>query len=216
MSRMYLGMHSLGDVLAGVLLSAVILPPVVTFVHLTDTYLVTDPWSPVTTLLLSITAIIIFPCAQWSASAATAVDVLGCYQGVILGQWGLHCLGHVSIIHHHSLSMAIPAPDMGDILMMMLRVIIGGSIAGLFRILIKPVTIQLATAIIKPDSSLKYSTPLIISKVKNAFLIKHSSLIYLHFITVHYMDECLFLCDILVSFDIQYSGHSTRIILCRK
>ena len=94
MSRMYLGMHSLGDVLTGVLLSIVILPPVLTFVHLTDTHLVSDPWSPVTTMLLSITAIIIFPCRKWSPSAATAVDVLGCYQGVILGQWCLHS-GHV-------------------------------------------------------------------------------------------------------------------------
>lgn len=169
MSRMYLGMHSLGDVLTGVLLSIVILPPVLTFVHLTDTHLVSDPWSPVTTMLLSITAIIIFPCRKWSPSAATAVDVLGCYQGVILGQWCLHSLGHISIIHHHSLSLAIPAPDTGDITMMTLRIIIGGLIASLLRILMKPVTTKLATAVIKPDPSVKYSTPIIISKVREQF-----------------------------------------------
>ena len=86
---MYLGMHSLGDVVAGVVLTLLLLPPLITFVHLTDEFLTTDPRSPLTTLLITITSVIIFPRSpgqQWSASAATAVDVLGCYQGVILGQ----------------------------------------------------------------------------------------------------------------------------------
>lgn len=168
-SRMYLGMHSLGDVVAGVVLTLLLLPPLITFVHLTDEFLTTDPRSPLTTLLITITSIIIFPSSpgqQWSASAATAVDVLGCYQGVILvGQWCLHYAGHISIINHQTLSLPIPVPDSHLLIIMMLRILVGGLVAVIFRITIKPVTQTILQQIFKEsDKSAKYNTPRIISK----------------------------------------------------
>ena len=80
-SRMYLGMHSLGDVVAGLILSGVLLPPTLAFVHVSDKFFLQHPLSPLLVLTITLTAIFIFPCpSTWSPSAVTAIDVLACYQ----------------------------------------------------------------------------------------------------------------------------------------
>ena len=142
-SRMYLGMHSLADILAGLLLSALLMPSVLYLVSLSDKFLLISPLAPLTSLSASLLALVLFPSTpahHWSPSATTAVDVLGCYQGVQLGQWCLFRLGLVQIIHHSSLTITITRPDLSAILLIIARLLTGGAVAVTVRTVVKPAT----------------------------------------------------------------------------
>ena len=182
-SRMYLGMHSLGDVLAGLSLSAILLPPVLTFVHVADEFLLQSPVAPVVTLSLTLISITIFPCSAWSPSAITAVDVLGCYQGAQLGQWMFFRLGYLEIFYHQHLSIVIPSPSTEEVLLMMLRVIIGGFISVLVLVTVKPASHKIVNRLMQDKSESGsvnkqiYTTSRVISKV---IINKQISMNYVH------------------------------------
>ena len=167
-------MHSLGDILAGLLLSVLLLPPVLYLVNLTDVFLVQSILAPPIVLLASILLIMAFPYPEsdfWSPSAVTTVDVLGCYHGAHLGQWTLFSLGLVQMIQHEELSTDVLMPDMRQTGLMLLRVMIGALTAGLVRMVTKPRLLRFAEAL-SPSSSKKemnpknkYTTSVIIGKV---------------------------------------------------
>ena len=177
-SRMYLGMHSLGDILAGLLISVLLLAPVLYLVNVTDVFLVQSPLAPPIVLVLSILLIWAFPYPEsdfWSPSAVTTVDVLGCYHGAHLGQWTLFSLGLIKMIHHPELSTDIMMPDMKQTGLMLVRVIIGGLTAAVVRMVVKPRLQKLAENI-SPSSSKKefsqknkYTTSMIMGKVNEIF-----------------------------------------------
>ena len=169
---MYLGMHSLGDILAGLCLSVLLLPPVLYLVDVTDVFLVQSPAAPLTTLLLSLLLVWAFPYPEtdfWSPSAVTTVDVLGCYHGAHLGQWTMFSLGLVKMIHHKELSIDIQMPNVTQTGLMLLRLILGGFIAGVVRTVIKPRLQQLAGKFApskrKTNQKNKYTTSMIMAKV---------------------------------------------------
>ena len=173
-SRMYLGMHSLGDILAGLLLSVLLLPPVLYLVNLTDVFLVQSPLAPPIILVLSILLIWAFPYPEtdfWSPSAVTTVDVLGCYHGAHLGQWTLFSLGLVRMVHHQELSSDVLMPDMRQTSLMLVRVIIGGLTAGVVRTVMKPRLQKLAENLYpssprkESNQKNKYTTSIIMGKV---------------------------------------------------
>ena len=146
-SRMYLGMHSLADILAGLLLSALLMPGVLWLVNVSEEFLVVSPLAPVISLTASSLALVFFPSSpshSWSASATTTVDVVACYQGVQLGQWSLFRLGLVHILHHSSLSHSFSWPDLSTSLLAISRVVTGAAVAVTVRCLVKPAVSSLS------------------------------------------------------------------------
>ena len=146
-SRMYLGMHSLADILAGLLLSALLMPGVLWLVNVSEEFLVVSPLAPVISLTASSLALVFFPSSpshSWSASATTTVDVVACYQGVQLGQWSLFRLGLVQILHHSSLSHSFSWPDLSTSLLAISRVVTGAAVAVTVRSLVKPAVSSLS------------------------------------------------------------------------
>ena len=142
-SRMYLGMHSLADILAGLLLTTLLMPTLLHLVSLSDIFLLSSPLAPLLSLSASLLALLLFPSTphhHWSPSATTAVDVLACYQGVQLGQWCLFRLGLVQITHHTSLTIPITRPDLSSILLIVSRVLTGGAVAVAVQSIVKPAT----------------------------------------------------------------------------
>ena len=142
-SRMYLGMHSLADILAGLLLTTLLMPTLLHLVTISDIFLLSSPLAPFLSLSASLLALLLFPRTpnhHWSPSARTAVDVLACYQGVQLGQWCLFRLGLVQIIHHTSLTIPITRPDLSSILLIISRVLTGGAVAVAVQSIVKPAT----------------------------------------------------------------------------
>ena len=136
---MFLGMHSLADILAGLLLSSLLLPPILYLAMISDQFLVLSPLAPLLCLITSILALTLFPATSshhWSPSATTSVDVLGCYQGVQLGQWCLFRLGIVNILQRPG---SVEAPDLTTGLVLA-RILTGALVAVLVMLTVKPAT----------------------------------------------------------------------------
>ena len=157
-------MHSLADILAGLLLSSVLLPPILYLAMISDQFLVLDPLAPLLCLGTSILALALFPATaahHWSPSATTSVDVLGCYQGVQLGHW---CLARLAPA---ALSSQVQAPDLTTGLVLA-RILTGGLVAVLVMVTVKPGTRYLARY--APNWRVKQNI-IICSKVRSTVLL---------------------------------------------
>ena len=157
-------MHSLADILAGLLLSSVLLPPILYLAMISDQFLVLDPLAPLLCLGTSILALALFPATashHWSPSATTSVDVLGCYQGVQLGHW---CLARLAPA---ALSSQVQAPDLTTGLVLA-RILSGGLVAVLVMVTVKPGTRYLARY--APNWRVKQNI-IICSKVRSTVLL---------------------------------------------
>lgn len=60
-SRLYLGMHTLLDVIAGILLAVILMTPLVPFINVADHYFVTNGWTLAVLILITIGTIIYYP-----------------------------------------------------------------------------------------------------------------------------------------------------------
>jgi len=152
-SRMYLGMHSLADILAGLVLSGLLLLWVVPLVHYGDSFLVCSPLAPAVTVPLSILAIWYYPGSdRWTPARGDTTAALGCYLGVQLGVWLNYQLG---FLHHPAGSnqYLIQLPALTEAGLMLLRVIIGGLIAVLTRAVFKPLTYHAACYFLNTDKT---------------------------------------------------------------
>ena len=159
-SRMFLGMHSLADILAGLVLSSLLLPPVLYLASVSGQFLVLDPLAPLLCLAASLLALVLFPATashHWSASATTTVDVLGSFQGVQLGQWCLARLAGASLTSTVRTLHLRPG-------LVLARVLTGGLVAGIVMATVKPATRYLARY--APNSRAKQNI-IISSKVKH-------------------------------------------------
>ena len=173
-SRMFLGMHSLADILAGLLLSSALLPPILYLAMISDQFLVQSPLAPFLCLIASILALVLFPSTashHWSPSATTSVDVLGCYQGVQLGQWCLFRLGIVNILHSSSLGKA-EAPHLTPGLVLA-RILTGALVAVVVMITVKSTTRYLT----KYASNPRGKQNIIICSKVTLYFILHNSVI---------------------------------------
>lgn len=64
MSRLYLGMHTVLDILAGLLLAIALMIPLVPIVEITDYYVLTNIWALAILIALSIAVIVYYPCSK--------------------------------------------------------------------------------------------------------------------------------------------------------
>jgi len=150
-SRMYLGMHSLADILAGLVLSACLLVVVLPLAHYGDTFLMQSPLAPSITITLSLLAVWLYPGSdRWTPARGDTTAALGCYLGVHLGQWLNYQLG-IMLSASNITVYLIHAPSCQQLVLMFLRVVIGGLVAGLTRAVAKPLTYQLACVLLDTD-----------------------------------------------------------------
>lgn len=61
MSRLYLGMHTVLDIVAGLVLASVLMIPLIPFVDITNSYVVTNFWLVAMLIAISIATIIYYP-----------------------------------------------------------------------------------------------------------------------------------------------------------
>lgn len=147
-SRMYLGMHSVADILAGLLLSSLLLLFVLPFVNFVDSFLLCSSFSPAITILLSLLAVWFYPGSdRWTPARGDTTAAIGSYLGVQIGSWLNFQLG---LLYQASSLPPYPlmSPSLPDISLMILRVLIGGIIAGLTHTVAKPLTFKTACYIL--------------------------------------------------------------------
>merc|ERR1719431_2370896 len=120
-SRMYLGMHSLADILAGLVLSSFLLLGVVPFVDYADSFLLCSPLSPAITMTSSLLCVWLYPGSdRWTPARGDTTAAMGSYLGVHLGSWLNYQLGMVD--QASSLPpYTLMSPTLPDICLMLLR-----------------------------------------------------------------------------------------------
>ncbi|XP_058060168.1 sphingosine-1-phosphate phosphatase 1-like [Anopheles bellator] len=93
-SRVYLGMHSVLDIIAGLLLVVLLMIPLIPLVDRLDIIIVTSRWSPLFVLSISILLIVFYPdSGKWTPTRGdTALTVSVC-AGIELGAWLHYHLG---------------------------------------------------------------------------------------------------------------------------
>ncbi|XP_022190447.2 sphingosine-1-phosphate phosphatase 2 [Nilaparvata lugens] len=99
MSRIYLGMHSVLDIIAGLVLALVLMVALVPAIDSLDRSLVTSHWSPPAMLLVSTLLIAVYPQGskdQWTPTKGDTTVVVSVCVGVMLGSWTNYQLGQMS------------------------------------------------------------------------------------------------------------------------
>lgn len=87
-SRLYLGMHTVLDVIVGLALAVLIMFPIVPLVDLFDNYLLTSPTSPILLLVSSILLIFYYPnSGKWTPTRGDTTMILSVCVGIQIGSW---------------------------------------------------------------------------------------------------------------------------------
>jgi len=87
-SRLYLGMHSVLDVIVGIALTILIMTLYLPFADLVDWFCLTNPISPVVVVGGTIFAAMMYPTLdRWSTARGDTTTVIGTNAGVMVGSW---------------------------------------------------------------------------------------------------------------------------------
>ncbi|KAK9886069.1 hypothetical protein WA026_014853 [Henosepilachna vigintioctopunctata] len=97
LSRLYLGMHTVLDVIVGLLLTVVLMIPLVPVVDHLDHYLMTNPTSPLILLVSSIVIIVYYPnSGKWTPTRGDTTMVISVCVGILIGSWLNYQTGELS------------------------------------------------------------------------------------------------------------------------
>ncbi|GJQ82116.1 hypothetical protein Trydic_g15903 [Trypoxylus dichotomus] len=87
-SRIYLGMHSVLDIIAGLVLSIILMFPLVPLADQLDNYFLTSPTGPLLCLVFSILVIIYYPNSdKWTPTRGDTTMIVSVCVGVQTGSW---------------------------------------------------------------------------------------------------------------------------------
>jgi len=150
-SRVYLGMHSLADILAGLVLAAIFVPLFAPFADSVDHFLLTSKLSPVLTITLAVLAIALYPGRhRWTPAWGDTTTIVGAYLGQQLGYW--ICF-QVGLLREADVPAPYPIlwPTWEQYGQTILRVVIGGVVGVAARAISKPISYITACYILQED-----------------------------------------------------------------
>ncbi|XP_050084167.1 sphingosine-1-phosphate phosphatase 1-like [Anopheles aquasalis] len=124
-SRVYLGMHSVLDIIAGLVLVILLMIPLIPLVDRLDTIIVTSRWSPLLVLTISILLIVFYPdSGKWTPTRGdTALTVSVC-AGIEIGAWLHYHLGEFQQPAHPP-PFEIIWPSYNQLGLLLLRTVLG-------------------------------------------------------------------------------------------
>ncbi|XP_001377789.1 sphingosine-1-phosphate phosphatase 1 [Monodelphis domestica] len=148
LSRIYLGMHSILDIIAGFLYAIFILAAFYPYVELIDNFNQTYKYSPLIIISLHLAlGIFSFTLDTWSTSRGDTAQILGSGAGIACGSRIAHSIGLVSDPPLDTLPLTIPSITVTRFGKVILRILIGMVFLLLMRIVMKKITIPLACKI---------------------------------------------------------------------
>ncbi|XP_050934070.1 sphingosine-1-phosphate phosphatase 1 [Lates calcarifer] len=143
-SRIYMGMHSVLDVMAGVLYSVLILLFFLPALDLIDGFNLTCRYAPLIIISLHLgLGLFSFTLDTWSTSRGDTAQILGTGAGVALASHVNHYLGLLPDPTPDQLPFTLPALSVGLVAVAVLRLVLGVLVLMATRALMKAVTIPL-------------------------------------------------------------------------
>uniref|UniRef100_T1I6Q3 AcidPPc domain-containing protein n=1 Tax=Rhodnius prolixus TaxID=13249 RepID=T1I6Q3_RHOPR len=96
-SRLYLGMHTVLDIIVGLVLASILMVPIVPLVDRMDSFILTSQWSPFLLICISIAIIAFYPKSSiWTPTRQDTTMVVSVCIGVHIGAWTNYQLGIMS------------------------------------------------------------------------------------------------------------------------
>ncbi|XP_054713474.1 sphingosine-1-phosphate phosphatase 2-like [Uloborus diversus] len=93
-SRLYMGMHTVLDIIGGLILVAVLMTIILPFSDMIDHFQLTDPYSPLITIAVMLLLQIIYPKTErWTPARGDTAVIMGTGTGFALGSWLNYRLG---------------------------------------------------------------------------------------------------------------------------
>lgn len=149
LSRMYLGMHSLLDVLCGLVLVTVLLILILPWVDVLDHLALTHPASPIISITLTIAMIVCYPATdRWTPARGDTTVIVGVGCGSLLGSWVNYQMG---IIREPSLPppYTVIWPSFNMIGLSLLRTVLGLVIIVAVRAIFKSLSFATICALLQ-------------------------------------------------------------------
>ncbi|XP_003700813.3 sphingosine-1-phosphate phosphatase 2 [Megachile rotundata] len=88
MSRLYLGMHTVLDIIAGLILAIVLMIILIPLVDITDYYILSNVWVVAILIAFSIGVIVYYPCSKkWTPTRGDTTMVVSVTTGIHVGAW---------------------------------------------------------------------------------------------------------------------------------
>ncbi|KAK2708026.1 hypothetical protein QYM36_015644 [Artemia franciscana] len=141
LSRIYMGMHSILDVLGGISLAVLMLPILLPLVDWLDSFLLTHPSSPIVILVTSITMLILAPESATLVTKEDTTVIVGSFSGLQIGMWFLFAIGQIQgppLEPPHTILW----PSESQLLLMLLRTLFGLMLGFLAREIGKSLSIK--------------------------------------------------------------------------
>ncbi|XP_050457248.1 sphingosine-1-phosphate phosphatase 2-like isoform X2 [Cataglyphis hispanica] len=148
MSRLYLGMHTVLDIVVGLILTILLMIPLVPLVDITNSYIITSFWLSAILIMVSIAVIVYYPLSdKWTPTSDTAMAV-SVTAGIYMGAWlnyytGILSASLVSPPYH------IVWPTYSMLGHLILRTVLGLSIVFGTRVLCKYLSYTAVCAILQ-------------------------------------------------------------------
>lgn len=150
-SRIYLGMHTVLDVLAGVAFGCLIIPSVLPWVHDLDLLIVTHPLGPLVFVGCYFLFCWVYPKQKiWNTARADTANVHGICGGVTSGYWLFYQLGWLTKSRQIQ-PYPIPPLTWNWVYLSLLRTVIGVLILAAIRAIVKPMAIHFVCRLYKID-----------------------------------------------------------------
>uniref|UniRef100_A0A8C7Z0A5 Sphingosine-1-phosphate phosphatase 1a n=1 Tax=Oryzias sinensis TaxID=183150 RepID=A0A8C7Z0A5_9TELE len=141
-SRVYMGMHSILEVITGFLYSLLVLAFFCPLLHKIDSYYMMGQYSPLVVLVSHVSlGLVAFSLDSWSTSRGDTAQALGTAAGAALASHMNYQLGLLQDPPLSSLPLTLPALSAGLVLRSLLRFLIGVAVLLLTRMMMKAVTI---------------------------------------------------------------------------
>ncbi|XP_024147372.1 sphingosine-1-phosphate phosphatase 1 [Oryzias melastigma] len=141
-SRVYMGMHSILEVITGFLYSLLVLAFFCPILHKIDGYYMTGQLAPLVVIVSHVSlGLVAFSLDSWSTSRGDTAQALGTAAGAALASHMNYQLGLLTDPPLSSLPLSLPALSAGLVLRSLLRFLIGVAVLLLTRMIMKAVTI---------------------------------------------------------------------------
>lgn len=143
LSRLYLGVHTILDLLCGILISLLVMAATCPFLEDFDWYQQTHPSAPLVVLTTSVAmCTVLYPKSKYgSCSHGDAVQIVAVLTGVSIGSW-LNFHFQFTSTSDQSGPYDVIIPSVRDLALQIMRFFVGVVIIGLLKVILKEITVR--------------------------------------------------------------------------